>query len=69
MDIAMKLSRMLGTTVNYWLNLQNAYDVLIAEFKSQKSWKRREKYLSILIIVFSGKISGCQIYQERKMNK
>ena len=31
--------------------------------------KRREKYLSILIIVFSGKISGCQIYQERKMNK
>ena len=22
MDIAMKLSRMLGTTVNYWLNLQ-----------------------------------------------
>ena len=35
-DIAMKLSRMMGTSVNYWLNLQNAYDALIAEFKSQE---------------------------------
>lgn len=33
-DIAMKLSRMIGTSINYWLNLQNAYDSLIAEFKS-----------------------------------
>ena len=36
-DIAMKLSRMIGTSVNYWLNLQNAYDALIAEFKSELS--------------------------------
>ena len=35
-NIAMKLSRMLGTSVNYWLNLQNAYDALIAEFDSEK---------------------------------
>lgn len=35
-DIAMKLSRMIGTSVNYWLNLQNVYDSLIAEFKSEK---------------------------------
>lgn len=34
-DIAMKLSRMLGTSVQYWLNLQTAYDSLMAEFKSQ----------------------------------
>jgi len=33
-DIAMKLSRMLGTSVSYWLNLQNSYDALVAEFKS-----------------------------------
>ena len=33
-DIAMKLSRMIGTSVSYWLNLQNAFDALIAEFKS-----------------------------------
>lgn len=32
-DIAMKLSRMLGTTVSYWLNLQKEYDALSAEFK------------------------------------
>lgn len=31
-DIAMKLSRLIGTSVSYWLNLQSAYDVLIAEF-------------------------------------
>ena len=35
-DIAMKLSRMLGTSVSYWPNLQNAYDSLIAEFKSEE---------------------------------
>ena len=35
-DIAMKLSRLIGTGINYWLNLQEAYDVLIAEFESEK---------------------------------
>lgn len=35
-DIAMKLSRMIGPTVSYWLNLQNAYNALIAEFKSDE---------------------------------
>ena len=35
-DIAMKLSRMLRTSVSYWLNLQNAYDSLITEFKSDE---------------------------------
>ena len=35
-DIAMKLSRMIGTSVIYWLNLQNSYDALIAEFRSDE---------------------------------
>lgn len=35
-DIAMKLARMLGTGVLYWLNLQNAYDALVTEFKSDE---------------------------------
>lgn len=35
-DIAMKLSRILGTSVSYWINLQSAYDSLIAEFKSEE---------------------------------
>ena len=30
-DIAVRLSRMLGTSVAYWLNLQNVYDSIIAE--------------------------------------
>lgn len=37
-DIAMKLSRMLGTSVSYWLNLQSTYDSLIAEFKSEEKF-------------------------------
>lgn len=47
-DIAMKLSRMIGTSVNYWLNLQNAYDALIAEFKStQELVKERKVFKSL----------------------
>ncbi len=46
-DIAMKLSRMIGTSVNYWLNLQNAYDALIAEFKSQGELVEERKVFEI----------------------
>lgn len=35
-DIAMKLSKMLGTSMNYWLNLQQTYDTIIAEMNSQE---------------------------------
>lgn len=42
-DIAMKLSRLIGTSVNYWLNLQNAYDTLIAEFKSEEELAEERK--------------------------
>ena len=35
-DIAMKLSKMTGTSVSYWLNLQQAYDALMAEFKAKE---------------------------------
>ena len=35
-DMAMKLSRMLGTSVEYWLNIQKKYDAQIAEFESDK---------------------------------
>lgn len=35
-DIAMKLSRMIGTSIDYWINLQDAYNSLIAEFKSKE---------------------------------
>ncbi len=39
-DIAMKLSRLIGTSIDYWLNLQKAYDALIAEFKSDEELER-----------------------------
>ena len=39
-DIAMKLSRMTGTSVSYWLNLQNGYDALMAEFKAKEEVAR-----------------------------
>lgn len=42
-DIAMKLSRMVGTSVGYWLNLQNAFDSLIAEFKSEEELEKEKK--------------------------
>lgn len=47
-DIAMKLSRMIGTSVSYWLNLQNAYDALIAEFKSAKELEEERKVFQSL---------------------
>lgn len=47
-DIAMKLSRMLGTSVTYWLNLQNAYDTLIAEFKSEEELEEEREVFEYL---------------------
>lgn len=44
-DMAMKLSRMLGTTVEYWMNLQSKYDALIAEIKAEETIvKEREVF-------------------------
>ena len=42
-DIAMKLSRMLGTTIAYWLNLQQAYDEKLAEIQSAEELKRERE--------------------------
>lgn len=47
-DIATKLSRMLGTSVNYWLNLQKNYDVIKAEFVSENLYEEeREVFKSM----------------------
>ncbi len=34
-DIALKLSKLMGTSAIYWLNLQSQYDALLMEFNSQ----------------------------------
>lgn len=47
-DIATKLSRMLGTTVGYWLNLQKSYDEMRAEFiLDEELRKEREVFRCI----------------------
>ena len=35
-DIANKLARMIGTSVKYWLNLQNEFDILSCKFDNLK---------------------------------
>lgn len=42
-DIAMKLSRMHGTSAAYWLNLQNEYDSMIAQFKSDEELEEERR--------------------------
>ena len=48
LDIAMKLSRMLGTSVTYWLNLQNTYDTLVAQFHSDQELVKERKVFAHL---------------------
>ena len=82
-DIAMKLSRMMGTSVSYWLNLQNAYDALIAEFKSreeleqektqslsrERNLNKKKLYSLFWIISISESIFAFLIFQGKKRNK
>ncbi len=39
-DVATKLSRMLGTTIAFWLNLQHAYDEKLAVIQSEKELEK-----------------------------
>lgn len=38
-DVALKLSKMLGTSIDYWLNLQSAFDAAAAEMASETDMK------------------------------
>lgn len=46
-DIAMKLSRLLGTSIGYWLNLQKTYDTLMAEFDSAQELEEERKIFDL----------------------
>ena len=48
LDIAKKLSRMLGTSIKYWLNLQNSYDALIAEFDNERELEEERKVFKFI---------------------
>ncbi len=47
-DMASKLSRMLGTTVAYWLNLQQAYDEKLAEIQSEEELKKEREVFKLI---------------------
>ena len=47
-DVAARLSRMLGTTITYWLNLQQMYDELRAESLSDEELKKEKKVFKLL---------------------
>lgn len=47
-DVATKLSRMLGTTITYWLNLQQAYDAMAAEFISEEELKKEREVFKLI---------------------
>lgn len=47
-DIAIKLARMLGTSVTYWLNLQQAYDEKLAEIQSDEELERERKVFKLI---------------------
>lgn len=47
-DIAIKLSRMLGTTIVYWLKLQQIYDEMQAEFLSDEELEREKEIFKYL---------------------
>ena len=47
-DVAAKLSRMFGTTIAYWLNLQQAYDEKLAEIQSAEELKREREIFKLI---------------------
>lgn len=47
-DLAAKLSRMLGTSIAYWLNLQQIYDEMRAEFISEEELKKEREVFRFL---------------------
>ncbi len=47
-DMAFKLSRLMGTSVAYWLNLQTAYDSVIAEIKMEEEENREKEVFKYL---------------------
>jgi hypothetical protein len=46
--MAMKLSRMLGTSVDYWVNLQSSYDLMAAEYSMELELAEERKVFSYL---------------------
>lgn len=68
-DIATKLSRMLGTSIIYWLNLQNIYDISLAESNAEKSLAKETKIFEILDYNYFCKYYDLPIFDGTTENK
>ena len=62
-DMAIKLSKMMDTSIVYWLNLQQAYDALYAEAKANSSLKDEIEILKILDYKYFTKFFGLSEYR------
>ncbi len=47
-DIAIKLSRLIGTSVKYWLNLQAEYDSLTSAIDSNKEFEKEKELFKMI---------------------
>lgn len=47
-DIAIKLSKLLGTSSDYWMNLQNAYDAYLVNLKNEEIYNREKEILKLI---------------------
>lgn len=65
-DIAMKLSRLSGTSIGYWLNLQKGYDELKAEFASDKELEEERKVFDYLDYRYFRDNYGLKNYPKNK---
>ena len=48
LDIATKLSKLLGTSIEYWLNLQQSYDLIICEMNEDKELEKEKEVYKLI---------------------
>ena len=67
-EMASRLSGMLGTTAGFWLGLQQAYDEKVTEFLSAEELYKERETLNWSVIPVSVKTSDYRIRREKRMN-
>lgn len=61
-DMAIKISRLVGNTTEFWLNLQKGYDALVAEFESEQELEREIEIMKFLDYNYFKKYFGLPDY-------
>jgi len=65
-DIANKLAKLIGTSVNYWLNLQNEYDTILYEINNEKEVEEERKVFSYIQYSYFRNYFGLPDLSKRK---